>query len=101
MNKKILAIVFAILAAVLYAINIPISKLLLNKIEPTMMAAYLYLGAEIGVSLLYMFTKRNQTEHGEKYTKKRYSVCSWNGITRWLPLLVMQSLFFLRRDRLR
>lgn len=37
MNKKILAIVFAILAAVLYAINIPISKLLLKKIEPTMM----------------------------------------------------------------
>ena len=70
MNKKILAIVFAILAAVLYAINIPISKLLLNKIEPTMMAAYLYLGAGIGVSLLYMFTKRNQTEHSEKYTKK-------------------------------
>lgn len=70
MNKKILAIVFAILAAVLYAINIPISKILLNKIEPTMMAAYLYLGAGIGVSLLYMFTKRNQTEHGKKYTKK-------------------------------
>ena len=30
MNKKLLAIFFAILAAGLYAINIPLSKLLLN-----------------------------------------------------------------------
>lgn len=34
MNKKILAIAFAVLAAVLYAINIPFSKLLLSSIAP-------------------------------------------------------------------
>ena len=43
MSKKVIAIIFAILAAILYAINIPISKLLLNDINPTMMASYLYL----------------------------------------------------------
>lgn len=32
MNKKILAIMFAVTAAALYAINIPFSKLLLNNI---------------------------------------------------------------------
>lgn len=57
MNKKVLAILFAVLAAVLYAINIPFSKLLLSKIEPTMMASYLYLGAGIGVGLLYLIIR--------------------------------------------
>lgn len=35
--------IFAILAAVFYAVNIPISKLLLEKSGPTMLAAFLYL----------------------------------------------------------
>ena len=43
MSKKVIAIIFAILAVILYAINIPISKLLLNDINPAMMASYLYL----------------------------------------------------------
>ena len=34
MNKKIVAIFFAVLAAALYAINIPLSKLLLQHIGP-------------------------------------------------------------------
>ena len=34
---------FALLAAVLYAINSPVSKLLLEKIPSAMMAAFLYL----------------------------------------------------------
>lgn len=71
MNKKVVAIILAILAAALYAINIPLSKLLLNKIEPTMMASYLYLGAGIGVGLLYFLTRKKQNnEEVEKYCKK-------------------------------
>ena len=45
MNKKKTAVVYAIFAAVLYAINVPFSKLLLDYASPTMMAAFLYLGA--------------------------------------------------------
>lgn len=45
MKTKNLATFFAILAAMLYAINIPFSKLLLTAVQPTMMAAFLYLGA--------------------------------------------------------
>lgn len=48
-NKKQIAVVFAIAAAALYAINIPLSKLLLIKVDTTMMAAFLYLGAGIGM----------------------------------------------------
>lgn len=58
-NKKVLAIIFAILAALLYGINMPFSKLLLNYVEPTMMASYLYLGAGIGIGILFLFKLRN------------------------------------------
>ena len=39
------AILYAFLAAVFYAINIPASKVLLRDVGPTTMAALLYLGA--------------------------------------------------------
>lgn len=50
-NKKT-AVMCAILAAGLYALNSPVSKLLLEKIPAVMMAAFLYLGAGIGLSLV-------------------------------------------------
>ena len=70
MNKKILAIFFAILAAGLYAINIPLSKVLLNYIEPTMMASYLYLGAGFGICIVFLITQRRAESTNEKITKK-------------------------------
>lgn len=70
MNKKLLAIFFAILAAGLYAINIPLSKLLLNYVAPTMMASYLYLGAGIGIGIVFLITKNKDKEIYEKITKK-------------------------------
>ena len=56
MNKKYTATIFAILAAALYAINIPISKILLNQVSPTMMAAFLYLGAGLGLFIYRLIT---------------------------------------------
>lgn len=44
-----LSIAWAILAAALYALNAPVSKLLLASAPPTMMAAFLYLGAGMGM----------------------------------------------------
>ena len=52
MKTKNIATVYAILAAALYAINIPVSKLLLNYAGATITAAFLYLGAGIGL-LIY------------------------------------------------
>ncbi len=43
---------WALLAAALYAISTPVSKLLLQDVAPTMMAGLLYLGAGIGMFLL-------------------------------------------------
>ncbi len=45
-------ILYALLAAVFYAINIPASKVMLRDVGPTTMAALLYLGAGIGIALL-------------------------------------------------
>ena len=46
-NKR--GIAFAILAAALYAINAPFSKMLLEFMPPTLMAGFLYVGAGIGM----------------------------------------------------
>ncbi len=68
-TKNIISILFAILASMLYAINMPFSKLLLNQIEPTMMASYLYFGAGLGIGLLFLITKNKQNESNEKVNK--------------------------------
>ena len=52
------AIFHAILAAALYAINAPFSKLLLTEIPSTMMAGLLYLGAGSGMFLLEKLNRR-------------------------------------------
>jgi drug/metabolite transporter (DMT)-like permease len=93
MNKKVLAIFLAILAAGLYAINIPLSKLLLTQIEPTMMASYLYLGAGIGIGIVFLITKKNQKEANEKFTKKDLPyVLGMIGLDIIAPILLMFGL---------
>ena len=52
MKTKQTATLFAILAAALYAINVPLSKQLLHTVGSTMMAAFLYLGAGLGMLAL-------------------------------------------------
>lgn len=54
-SRSYQAIGFAILAALLYGISSPVSKLLLVKLQPTLMAALLYLGAGIGMLGLNFF----------------------------------------------
>lgn len=48
-ETRSLSILWAVLAAALYALNAPASKLLLGSVPPTMMAAFLYLGAGTGM----------------------------------------------------
>ena len=49
MNRKT-ATFCAVLAAVLYALNAPVSKLLISRLPSTLMAALLYLGAGLGMA---------------------------------------------------
>ncbi|MDU5251817.1 DMT family transporter [Anaerococcus vaginalis] len=59
-NKKIKAIISALLAAVLFAISTPLSKKLMENIPPTFMAAFLYLGAGVGVGIMYIFNYKKE-----------------------------------------
>ena len=60
-----MGIFLAILAAALYAINSPLSKILLDYLPPTLMAGFLYLGAGLGMGIIALarkVTKKQQTE---------------------------------------
>ena len=71
MKIKNLATIYAIVAAALYAINVPFSKILLNYIGPTMLAAFLYLGAGFGMAIYSLIIKSNgKNKAVEPLTKK-------------------------------
>lgn len=58
MSERRASIVWALLAAALYATSSPVSKALLDDVSPTMMAALLYLGAGLGMLLLGLVRRR-------------------------------------------
>ena len=63
-------IAFAILAAALYAINAPFSKILLEFMPPTLMAGFLYVGAGVGMIFIALMRKIKKYEAKElKLTK--------------------------------
>ncbi len=53
-GTRIRAILYAFAAALFYAVNVPCSKILLAETAPTFMAGFLYLGAGIGVGIMYL-----------------------------------------------
>lgn len=68
MSKSVKTGIFlAVLAAALYAINSPFSKLLLDYMPPTLMAGFLYIGAGLGMGILATLRKKQEKE--EKLTK--------------------------------
>lgn len=66
-----LGICLAILAAAFYAINAPLSKLLLDYMPSTLMAGFLYLGAGICMVVLFLLRKLKKKETAEKALTKR------------------------------
>ena len=62
-DNKINAIISALLAAILYAISTPISRGLVENISPTFMAGFLYLGAGLGVGIMYIFNFKKKINH--------------------------------------
>ena len=58
-------ILLAILAAALYAINAPFSKLLLDGMPPTLMAGFLYLGAGLGMGVIFLLRKVKKSQATE------------------------------------
>lgn len=76
MEKKFTIIqkasLLAILAAALYALNMPFSKLLLAEAPPLTLSAFLYIGAGLGMLLLRLFGNQSKSlkispiEHEER-----------------------------------
>lgn len=69
MKNKLSAIGYALAAAAFYALNVPCSKLLLDRIPPTFMAALLYLGAGLGVGLMSLL-RRGKEKPQERLTRE-------------------------------
>lgn len=63
-------ILLAILAAALYAINSPFSKLLLTYMPSTLMAGFLYIGAGLGMSVIALIRKVEKKEPTEEKITK-------------------------------
>lgn len=70
MNRKT-ATFCAVLAAALYALNAPASKLLLSRLPSTMMAALLYLGAGLGMAALGAVQRRTGAAQREQPLTRR------------------------------
>lgn len=64
-------ICLALFAAVLYAINSPLSKLLLDYLPPTLMAGFSYIGAGVCMLALALLRKVRKTERTETKLTKR------------------------------
>lgn len=62
MKDKFLYVTLAILAATFYALNIPLSKVLLDNIGSTLLAGLLYLGAGLGVGFIFFIKRKNIKE---------------------------------------
>ncbi len=67
-DKRFLSVIYAVAAAVFYAIGTPFSKLLLAYVPSTFMASFLYFGAGLGIGCIYIFRfkKEPRTDRLEK-----------------------------------
>lgn len=73
-SKHTIAIFQAILAAALYALSAPFAKMLLLKMPPMMTAAFLYLGAGLGMFIIGFISKIHKIERTEsRLTRKELS----------------------------
>ena len=66
MNRSVRkGIGFSLLAAALYAVNSPFSKLLLAYMPPTLMAGLLYVGAGLGMGVIALFRRLRKKQERE------------------------------------
>jgi drug/metabolite transporter (DMT)-like permease len=69
MEKK--GILLAVIAAALYALSIPISKILLDYVPSIMMAAFLYIGAGVGMFFVIAGKKLLNLKRKEEHLSKK------------------------------
>lgn len=62
-------IVLAVIAAAFYAINAPVSKVLLDYMPPTLMAGFLYVGAGVGMGVIALVRKATNIKNTEAFSR--------------------------------
>lgn len=88
-RKSLLAVLYALLAAVFFALNTPFSKVLLQDVSPTFMAGCLYMGAGIGVGIMYLF------KVGEETKEERLSKCDMPYTIGMIVLDILAPIFLM------
>ncbi len=71
MDKKQGSAFLALLAAALYAVNVPLSKLLLTCVSPAMLAGFLYIGAGLGMGVVLLCRQVMGIPCGSKFLSRR------------------------------
>ena len=66
---KELALIYALLAATLFGLSAPLSKLLLDRVEPLPLASLLYLGAGLGVGLVLLLQRNSGKAREARLTR--------------------------------
>jgi drug/metabolite transporter (DMT)-like permease len=89
--KKNYAILSAILAAALYALNAPASKLLLQSVPPSMMGALLYLGAGLGMLVMGLVRKAA----GKPSAEQRLVSKDWPYVLGMIVLDILAPIFLM------
>ena len=65
-SVKSFGILLAILAAALYALNSPLSKILLDYMPSTLMAGFLYIGSGAGMGIIALIRRAAKVNQGEE-----------------------------------
>ncbi len=94
-KRKVAPILSALSAALLYAVSIPFSKLLLVYVQPVFMSAFLYIGAGAGIGVTYLLTRRRRAQAAEKLAKAELPfVAGMIVLDIAAPILLMLGLSF-------
>ncbi|WKY44708.1 DMT family transporter [Eubacteriaceae bacterium ES2] len=64
------SVVYAILAALLFGLNAPFSKLLVDEMSPLYLAAFLYLGAGVGMLVLVLLNRKKLAQKEAPLTRE-------------------------------
>lgn len=91
-DKKVIAVFYAVLAAFFYALNTPLSKLLLENVAPTFMAAFLYLGAGLGIGCMFALRRGKETEADRFERKDMPYVLGMIALDIAAPILLMYGI---------